>query len=113
MLVAEFGMRALAIKLKVKSKNIPTKEAGWSKLIEGIKKKIEIRAAKNEKKQSKKEKEFLKYCRLANEQIFFFKEIWRDNTMHAMVRFNESEALGVFERVKKLMQILATRIPLK
>jgi len=113
MLVAEFGMRALATQLKVKIKNTPTKEAGWAKLIEGIKKKIEIRTAKNEKKQSKKEREFLKFCRLANEQIFFFKEIWRDNTMHAQVRFNESEALGVFERVKKLMQLLAKRISLK
>lgn len=113
MLVAEFGMRALANCLKVELKNIPTKEAGWSSLIKKIKKEIERRETENEATQNKEEKEFLKICRLSNEQVFFFKEIWRDNTMHAQIRFNEAEALGVFERVKKFMQILETRIPLK
>ena len=113
MLVAEFGMRALAGCLKVELNNIPTKEAGWAGLIKKIKKEIERREAENEIKQDKEEKEFLKICRLSNEQVFFFKEIWRDKTMHAQVRFNEPEALGVFERVNKFMEILATRIPLK
>lgn len=113
MLVAEFGMRTLADYLKVELENTPTKEAGWASLIKKIKTEIERREKENENAKNKEEKEFLKICRLSNEQVFFFKEIWRDNTMHAQIRFNEPEALGVFERVKTFMKILVTRIPLK
>ena len=113
MLVAEHGMRALATHMKVKLKKIPTKEAGWAKLISEIKKRIDQREARNEKRQSKKEREFLKFCRLANEEVFFFKEILRDKTMHALSHYSAAQAVGVFERVRDFMQRLAKRIPLK
>jgi hypothetical protein len=115
MRVAEFGMRALALHLKVKLKRKPIEHGGWNELIEQIEKKIRLRRERYDKsrRKSKKELEFLKFCRTIADELFFFKNIWRDNTMHAISNYRETEAKGVFERVRDFMQRLAKIIPMK
>ena len=112
MRAAEFGMRALAVKLNVKLKRKPIEHAGWNELIEQIEKKIRDRRERYDKsrKKNKKELEFLKFCRMMADELFIFKEIWRNNTMHSISSYNASEAMGVFNRVQSFMQRLAAKI---
>jgi hypothetical protein len=112
MRATEFGMRALAVHLKVRLKQKPIEHGGWSELIEQIEKKIRLRRERYDRgrRKNKKELEFLKFCRMMADELYIFKEIWRDNTMHSISSYNESEAKGVFERVRDFMQRLATKV---
>jgi len=44
------------------------------------------------------------------DEIFIFKENWRNNTMHSITSYNESEAKGIFDRVKNFMQRLSKQV---
>lgn len=115
MRIAEVGMRAFALQLKVKLNRKPITHGGWSQIIEQIEKKIRRRRERYDRsgRKNKKEFEFLKSCRMAADELFFFKEMWRDNTMHAISNYSEPEARGIFERVRNFMQRLAKIITLK
>ena len=116
MRAAEFGMRALAVHLKVKltqkGKLKPIEHGGWDEIINHIENKIEERREKYDKsvKKNRKEFEFLKFCRMLADDLYKFKEIWRNNTMHSITSYNESEALGVFDRVRDFMQTLSKKV---
>lgn len=112
MRTAEFGMRALAVHLKVRLKRKPIEHGGWNELIEQIECKIRARRQRYDasRKKNKKELEFLKFCRMMADELFIFKEIWRNNTMHSISSYNTGEANGVFDRVKSFMQRLAERV---
>jgi len=112
MRTAEFGMRALATHLKVRLKQKPIEHGGWNELIEQIEKKIRLRRERYDKrrKKNKKELEFLKFCRMMADELYIFKEIWRDNTMHSISSYNESEAKGVFDLVRDFMQRLSKEV---
>jgi hypothetical protein len=62
------------------------------------------------RKKNKKELEFLKFCRMMADELYIFKEIWRDNTMHSISSYNESEAKGVFDLVRDFMQRLSKEV---
>ena len=113
MRVAEFGMRALAVHLNVKLKKKPIEHGGWDESIKAIETKIHFRRERyySSRKKNKEELEFLKFCRMIADELFLFKEIWRNNTMHAISHYSETEAKGVFERVRDFMQRLAKGIP--
>ena len=116
MRAAEFGMRALAVNLKVKltekGKTKPIEHGGWDQIIKGIENKIRERRDKYDKapKKSRSEFEFLKFCRMMADELFIFKEIWRNNTMHSISSYNEAEAKGVFYRVRDFMQRLSSQV---
>jgi hypothetical protein len=112
MRAAEFGLRALALNLKVKLKRKPIEHGGWNELIEQIEKKILIRRKKYDasREKNKKELEYLKFCRMMADELFIFKEIWRNNTMHSISSYNESEAKGLFDRVRDFMQRLSKQV---
>ena len=126
---AEIGMRALAVNLGVKltHKGKPKRieQGGWDQIITQIENKIRERHEKYKpakppvgvpapsakaKKMGKKEFEFLKFCRMMANELFIFKEIWRNNTMHSITSYNESEAKGVFDRVRDFMQRLSSKV---
>jgi hypothetical protein len=112
MRVAELGMRALARNLKVKVNKNTIDSAGWTEII----KKIEDSTAERWVKRPKGKKAcqdataFLKCCEVATAELNVFKEIWRNNVMHAGLPYNEHEAHGVFIRVRDFMQRLAAKI---
>jgi len=115
MRVAEFGMRALARRLRVKVKRNTIDSAGWTEIINNIGGATAVRWKKlpKAKKARRKATDFLKFCEVAADELNVFKEIWRNNVMHASGNYKESEALYVFERVKDFMQRLAKQVPLK
>jgi hypothetical protein len=43
-------------------------------------------------------------------QLRAVKNAWRNHAMHARVRYNEEEAIRIFDSVKYLMQVLAARL---
>jgi hypothetical protein len=116
MRAAEFGMRALAIHLKVKltqkGKPKPIEHGGWDEIINHIENRIEERREKYDKgvKKNRKEFEFLKFCRIMADELYKFKEYDRNNTMHSIRSYNESEAKGVFDRVQDFMKKLSTEV---
>jgi hypothetical protein len=115
MRVAEFGMRALARHLKVKVKRNTIDSAGWTEIINQIEEATAGRWKKlpKAKKVRKQATDFLKFCEVAADELNVFKEIWRNNVMHASGSYKPAEALYVFDRVKDFMQRLAERISLQ
>jgi hypothetical protein len=89
MRAAEVGMRALAVRLKVKLKQKSIEHGGWNELIVQIEKKIRLRRERYDKSRTKnkKELEFQKFCRMMADELFIFKEIWRNNTMHSISHY--------------------------
>jgi len=112
MRVAELGMRALARNLKVKVKRNTIDSANWTEIIKNIGDATAERWKKLPKSKQGRRKavEFLKFCEVAADELNVFKEIWRNNTMHAGLPYNEHEAHGVFIRVRDFMQRLSTKV---
>jgi hypothetical protein len=108
MRVAEFGLRALAKKLRVKithkGKACPVEYGDWGKVITEIKSKITLAHAlpAGPKRQTK-----LEFYSDAADHCTFMKDIWRNNVSHTRKVYNESEALAVLSRVKGFMAFLA------
>jgi len=115
MRVAESGMRALARHLKVKVKKNTIDSALWTEITNNIEEATGARWKKlpKAKKARKQATDFLKFCEVAANELNSFKEIWRNNVMHASGNYKASEALYVFERVNDFMQRLAKKIPLQ
>jgi hypothetical protein len=105
MLVAEFGLRALAKHLKVKIKR-DLEYADWDEVIRGIQAKLDsIKHPRGKKRQAE-----LEFYRPLLSECSEFKDVWRNNIMHARRRYIHHEALGVFNRVSDFMCRLATRV---
>jgi hypothetical protein len=129
---------SLGVKLTHKGKRKPIEHGGWNEIIEKIEKeykgveiivhvadphdeiiqrienKIQERRGKydksTKKNQNRKEFEFLKFCRIMADELYRFKELDRDNTMHSIRSYNEAEAKGVFDRVRDFMQRLSKEV---
>ena len=112
MRVAELGMRALARHLKVKIKRNTIDSAGWTEIIKNIGDATAGRWGKRPKGKKARQDAtaFLKCCEVATNELNVFKEIWRNNVMHAGLPYNEHEAHGVFIRVRDFMQRLSTKV---
>jgi hypothetical protein len=99
--------------VKVKRNTIDS--AGWTEIINQIEEATAGRWKKlpKAKKVRKQATDFLKFCEVAADELNVFKEIWRNNVMHASGSYKPAEALYVFDRVKDFMQRLAERISLQ
>jgi hypothetical protein len=106
MRVAEYGLRGLARRLKVKVKGT-LEYAAWGNVLAAIGKKLT--AAQN-KPRGKKKSEELEFYRLAESELNTLKDVWRNNVMHTRRRYNQPEALGVYIRVQEFMERLATKV---
>lgn len=103
MRVVEYGLRALAVKLKVSAaKGKPIEYATWGRIIPALNKMIETIDKKSNK--TKKEQADLDFYRLALNDCNIFKDFWRNDVMHTRGNYNETEALDVYDRVEKFMQ---------
>ena len=79
-------------------------------ILSHIENKIEERGEKNKIKRNRREFEFLKFCRILADELYRFKEYDRNETMHTIRSYNESEAKGVFDRVRDFMQKLSSKV---
>jgi hypothetical protein len=105
MIVVEFGLRALAKHLKIKIKR-DIQFADWDEVIRGIETKLStIKHPRGKKRQAE-----LEFYRPLLSECSEFKDVWRNNVMHARRRHNKFEALNVFNRVLAFMERLATRV---
>ena len=112
MRVAELGMRALARRLNVKCKKNTIDSGGWSEIITGIENATAARWLKAPKAKTARRKAvaFLKLCEISADELNVFKEVWRNNVMHAGQLNNEHEAHGVYIRVRDFMQRLSAQV---
>lgn len=101
----EFGMRALALHLKAKTKS-PLQYCDWGQLISAIEAKLT--ALKTKPRGRKKSEEFDFYSRALSDCKAMAES--RNRVCHAREPFSKSEAEVVFERAKHLMQNLRTRV---
>jgi hypothetical protein len=110
MRVAEYGLRFIArqvgVRLTDKGKRQPIEYATWDKVIDGIKRKIE--KARQQSHGPKKSKT-LQFYSSAAENCTYIRDIWRNEVSHTRGAYNEGEALGVLERVRSFMDLLANQ----
>jgi len=108
MRVAEHGMKFLArrlqIKLRENKKPLAIDYATWNGLITGIKNKLET--IRKNPKSPMREIDQERFSNLAD-QCAYFRDIWRDQTMHARRRYNEDEARRAINRVNEFMELLS------
>lgn len=106
--VAEHGMRALAINLKIKKVGKhPLPYAEWGQVIQALRTKIETirRTTRGPKKGA-----LLQFYSGATDQVDHINDIWRTNVAHARGLYNGPEALSALTRVREFMQLLAERL---
>jgi hypothetical protein len=108
MRVSEYGLRAVAKRLKVKLTHKkaaqPVEFADWNKIITGIKNKIEeLRKLPSSPKQDKR----LTFYSDIAEQSEYIKDVWRNAISHTRRSYNHDEAMGVKQRVQDFMSRIA------
>jgi hypothetical protein len=103
MRVLEWGLRAMATKLKVKFENKP-----WNYVIEVADKRLKhIRQSKRKPKNWKQDEKFYSEA-LAH--FRFLKDAWRNYSMHVYERYSEEQAESIFNHTKAFMRHLATKL---
>jgi hypothetical protein len=108
MRVAEFGLRYLAKKMKVKvsdkGKTIPVEFATWEKIITNCNNRItEARKLPTNAKRDS----LLRYYASAADHCGYMKEIWRNEASHARKTYIEPEARAALDRVHAFMEFLS------
>ena len=108
MRVAEFGLRRIGVKLRVRLKDRghyqPIEYGTWDKVITACKNKIDV---VRKKPIGPKRQEQLEFYSDAGDHCLFMKDIWRNNISHTRKPYNQPEAVAVMERVKDFMRFLA------
>lgn len=105
MCVLDVGIKAANKHLKTNIRN--PDEHDWAPLLNAINKKLET---SHQKARSKKKRADLEFYTSLVAELRALKEVHRNQISHAKRRYNESEALGVFARVKDFMERLSSRV---
>ncbi|SRR6266478_308709 len=108
MRLAEHGLRKLAKSFKIKisdrGKICPIEYGDWNKIITEIRNKIiEVR----KKPVGPKKEEALQFYSQSADHCEYMKDIWRNELAHTRRFYDKSEALGVINRVRDFIQMLA------
>jgi len=110
MRVAEYGLRKLARKLKVKisdkGKNCPLEYGDWDKVITASRNAI---AEARRLPRGPKKEEGLQFYSRAADHCEYMKDIWRNETSHTRRRYSKSEALAVINRVRDFISLLSEK----
>jgi hypothetical protein len=108
MRVSEYGLRALAkrlrVKLNVKGKQIPIEYGTWNEVITNCNNRIGV--ARQKHVGAKKQLQLNLYSEAAD-HCTFMKDIWRNDLSHTRKPYIHDEALAVFGRVRDFMLFLA------
>jgi hypothetical protein len=106
MRVTEYGLRALAKRLRVSfGKRQHVEFADWGRVIKGLKAQIEEQL---KKPRGPKRAEQLRFYSEAADQFAYFNHLWRTEVSHARRPYNSAEALNALTRTGDLMQALAS-----
>jgi len=113
MRVAERGLHALAIDLKVPTKPYPLEFSGWKGVIEDIDQELRKRKAAIQPviRGSSKDEELDFYQGLLT-NLVFFKDAYRNPVSHLRGDFDELEARSICIKVEDFMLRLAKKVPL-
>jgi hypothetical protein len=116
MRVVEYGLRELAIQLKVKKlitarggvlkkTNTPIVYGTWEQII----KTLETRLAflQNKPKKSLKRNQKIETCHELLQDFRAIKDLWRNKVMHARDSYTKERSIDAFNHVRKFMQRLA------
>lgn len=103
MRAVELALQALAERLKIKDVNI--KE--WAKLLQDIDR---VLLAMRQKRRTAKRDSALQFYSQARASIAGFNEAWRKHVMHSRGKYDEDEAVTIYQHVKALMQQLASGV---
>jgi len=108
MRVAEYGLRALAKRVKVKlidhGKPQPIEYATWNKVLDGIR--IQITASHKLPKTASRERKLQFYSDMA-EHCTYLRDLFRNEISHTRKTYNYGEAVGAKQRVQSFMEKLA------
>jgi hypothetical protein len=107
MRVAEHGLRVLARRLGVKVKKKPIDYAEWEEILTQINAKVDDIS---KKPRGQKKTEMQEFYRGAWGEFTAFKDVWRNNVMHAHRSYDEHQALSVYLHVRDFMQRLAVKV---
>jgi hypothetical protein len=106
--VSEYGLRAIARKLKVsirdKRRPCAVEYATWDRVIAAIDNRI---AKIRQMSAGPKKNGDLMFYSDANSQCRYIRDIWRNENSHTRKRYNDAEALAAMTRVAQFMQLLA------
>ena len=108
---AEWGLRELARRLKVKIRNkgrtCPIEYGDWETVIAEIKNKIAVtrKLSAGPRKQAR-----LEFYSDAADHCTFMKDIWRNNTAHTREPYIAAEAMLAFARVRDFMHFIANNL---
>jgi hypothetical protein len=118
MRAVEWGLRALCVHVGLKKLKVirktgafhfkPLTEAQWGELLRELKTKIDAKLAKT-KRTAKHHADSEFYLPLWQD-IQAFKDAYRNHVMHARREYTPTEAIAVFDRVRRFMNLLATRV---
>ena len=111
MRVAEYGLRKLARRMKIKiidkATLIPLEYADWGKVVTAIQNEIvSVRKLPHGPKRQRR----LEIYSDAADHCDYMKDIWRNTTAHARKSYIESEALATMDRVQAFMQFLSANL---
>ena len=120
MMVLEFGLPALAKRLKVRfDKN----KASWTPIVTDIRDAIDARrkvmasSPRGSKQLSsaaaKRERSFLEACEEAAIEFRYFTNVWRNHISHGRGDYDENDAKKVLDHVRTFMELIATKLKLK
>jgi hypothetical protein len=107
MRVAEIGLRALAKDRRVSVAKAPIELATWEQIIRELEESEE--KIHNYPKTLAREEQY-QFYHGALMEIRRFKNVWRNNIMHARDEYDRNQALSIFNHVRDFMSILASRI---
>jgi hypothetical protein len=106
MRAVEYGLRALAKKLKVKLPK-PVDLTEWGGLLAAIE--VEIKKIELSPRTHKRDRD-LEFFHGAAAQFRHFKNAWRNHVMHTRSMYDERQAMSVMAHVREFMQHIATRV---
>ncbi len=119
-MVLEFGLPALATRLKVKF--VPDR-ATWADLTKEITKKITTErlvlantpkgAKPPSRAAAKKRSAFLEACEEAVIEFRYFTTVWRNHIAHGRGDYDENDAKKVLEHVRTFMEAIVIKLKLK
>ncbi len=120
MMVLEFGLPALANRLRVKFN--PNK-ATWKDITRGISDRVAeersamSHAAKGSKPLSrpaaKRKSSYLDDCEEAAIEFRYFANVWRNHIAHGRADYDDNDAKKVLEHVRTFMEVISTKLKLK
>jgi hypothetical protein len=104
---AEYGLLALARLLLPARQRKHLDKLEWGAIIKLLRSKIEELNQLGKKKQTPDRQKKLDFYSEAIDQCVYFKNLWRDDTMHARGNYEGPDALKALTHVEEFMKLLA------